>query len=66
MQATAAMYGLPPVAMQAMAAGASPSNTTASSTTPGSTPAWHWVIPAYGIILIIVAGLYAWRLLRMT
>ena len=62
MLTTAQSYGLPPSTLPAMAAGTSPLNLT----TPVKlgTPTWHFVIPAYGAVLLIVAALYAWSACR--
>ncbi len=62
MLATAQSYGLPPSSLPAMTAGASPLNLSSPVTV--GTPAWHFVVPAYGVVLLIVAGLYGYSVLR--
>ena len=62
MLATAQSYGLPPSTLPAMTAGTSPSHLTAPIKL--GTPTWHFVIPAYGAVLLIVAALYAWSAWR--
>ncbi len=59
---TAQSYGLPPSSMTAMAAGTSPLRLT--SPVKIGTPAWHFVVPAYGVVLLIVAALYAYSAWR--
>lgn len=62
MLATAQSYGLPPSTLADMTAGVSPRSL--SSPVKIGTPAWHFVIPAYGAVLLIVAGLYAYSVWR--
>lgn len=62
MLATAQSYGLPPSTMADMTAGTSP--LSLSSPIKIGTPAWHFVVPAYGAVLLIVAGLYAYSIWR--
>ena len=54
-----ALYGLPPITMDAMASGAGPTNTTGPA--KGLNVSLHWTIPAYGVVLLVVAGLYFWK-----
>ena len=64
---TGASYGLPPLGLADMTAGANPANTAAPVVSNGAvsgTPIWHFAIPAYGAVLLIVAALYAWTVWR--
>ncbi len=63
---TGAMYGVPPLTLGDMTAGATPASSPVSAppATAGGTPVWHFAIPVYGVVLLVVAGLYAWSVWR--